>query len=198
MNVDYHVPDLLQRWDLWFVELFASQSINFGIFLFSFGTAIFIYLLRHINSFAILLKVKIVGFILFILGSVFTGPVDVWRNATDLLLLEAHLLSFADVLVVVDSCLVHMFWVEVVLVMKDLFGVIMFLLDAWNLMVLFLPVHVALGSFVDVLQRNVMNTVFAMLLRVFNAVFFDNVRRYVRSIVDNVASCLSDHQQENQ
>ena len=121
-----------------------------------------------------------------------------WRNTADLLLLEAHLLSFTDVLVVVNSCLVHVFWVKVVLVMQDLFGVIVFVLDAWNLMVLLLPVHVALGSFVDVLQRNVMNTVFAVLLRVFNAVFFDDVRRYVRSIIDNVASCLSDHQQENQ
>lgn len=123
------------------------------------------------------------------------GPVDVWRNATDLLALEAVLLSFADILVMVNSRLIHVLWIIVVLVMEDLFGMIVLVFDARNLMMLLLPVHVPLRPFIYVLQRNVVNTRLTVLLWVSDAVFFDDVRRYVCSVVYNVTGCLSDHQQ---
>ena len=124
-----------------------------------------------------LLQIQVISLFLLGRGLAALGPVDVWRNTTDLFVLEAVSHSLSDVPVVMDSRLIHVLWVIVVLVMEDLLGMIVVLFDARNLMVLLLPVHIPLRPFIYVLQRDVVNTRLAVLLWVSDAVLLDDVRR---------------------
>lgn len=177
VNVDHHVPDLLERRDLRLVQLFAGHFIGPRVLLLSCKPTILFNLLLHINLVTVFFHELVISFFLLALGLVSSGPVDVWRNATDLFMLEAVSHSFADVLVVVNSRLIHVLWVIVVLVVFDRFGMIVFLFDAGNLMVLLLPVHIPLRPLIYVLQGDVVNTCLAVLLWVSDAVFLDDVRR---------------------
>jgi hypothetical protein len=125
----------------------------------------------------VLFQIQVISLFLLGRGLAALGPVDVWRNTTDLFVLEAVSHSLSDVPVVMDSRLIHVLWVIVVLVMEDLLGMIVFLFDARNLMVLLLPVHIPLRPFIYVLQRDVVNTRLAVLLWVSDAVLLDDVRR---------------------
>jgi len=177
VNVDHHVPDLLKRGNLRLVQLFDGHLVRARFLRLLRIATIRFNLLLHVDLLTIVLQVLVISQFLLALWLVSSGPVDVWRNTTDLFVLEALLLSLADVLVVVNSRLIHVLWVIVVLVMEDLFGMKMLVLDAWNLMMLLLPVHIPLRPFIYVLQRNVVNTRLAVLLWVSDAVFFDDVGR---------------------
>lgn len=115
VNVDDHVPDLLKRWNLRLVQLFDSHFIRpcISILLLSCISTILVNFFLHVD----LLTVRFQVLVIFLFLLVSLGPVDVWRNATDLLVLEAVFLPSADILVVVNSRLIHMLWVKVVLVM---------------------------------------------------------------------------------